>query len=231
MDLTLDPFAAEAEVYNKIVGSVFRAAALEGDIAVVEGMGNGGSIPQFIASAMSVADRSFVVRTKKTLHLFGRFSPDDDPIDPVDLRSPFVVSGRWTPGHHDGAGAEDMRRLCAQHLDPARICVHPGRPAATIAETPTTCCVVFMGCRLYGPTRDVLTALFTHKRIAEGALITFSDWNANRAAPRFGERRAWAECVERFGIDYSDGGDFGLSSKMMVIHDYAGAPVIRGDEG
>jgi hypothetical protein len=36
--------------------------------------------------------------------------------------------------------------------------------------------------------------------ISEGAILLFSDWNANRASPDCGSRKAWGDVLEKFDV-------------------------------
>ena len=56
--------------------------------------------------------------------------------------------------------------------------------------------------------------------VSEGAIICFSDWNANRASPSFGSRKAWCDTLKKFDIDYSDGGAYCWGGKKFIIHSY-----------
>ena len=229
MDVTVNPAVFETEINNKLLECVCRASGLEGEVASFGIMDRAGFTEQFLAFVMAHASQSFVVPSRKNLHLFGRFAPDDDPLDPADAECPFVVSGKWRPGQYAGPDAETLRSLCGRHLGEGRVFAHPGRYGETIAALPpqSLFCLLHMNCQLYGPTIEVLAALFERKMIAEGTLIMFAGWNANRSSPRFGERRAWAECVDRFGIELSDGGAYGLTAQMFIVHDYRGASTIR----
>ena len=60
--------------------------------------------------------------------------------------------------------------------------------------------------------------------LSVGAVVLFDDWNCNRADPRFGERRAWAELSERHAIECDDLGPYGWSGRRFIVHNYRGAP-------
>ena len=62
--------------------------------------------------------------------------------------------------------------------------------------------------------------MFEKNMISPGALILFDDWNCNAASPEFGERRAWAELVDRFGINFSVAGDYGFGGHKVFVHSY-----------
>jgi hypothetical protein len=56
--------------------------------------------------------------------------------------------------------------------------------------------------------------------VSPGAVIHFDDWDCNRADPGLGERRAWSEAVSKFGIEYSDCGQYGWGSRKVIVHSY-----------
>ena len=232
MSIRLDPAVFDTEVNNKIFACICLSGGLEGDVAAVGGMDKGGYTEQLLAFLMANATQSFSAPLHKKLHLFGRYASHAEPLDPVDAGCPFVMSGRWRPGHYDGPEANALRAMCATHLGEDKVHLHLGPIESVVTDLPARSlfCLLYMNSRLYGPTYAALERLFSQAMVGEGCLILFADWNANRASPRYGERRAWAECVEKFGIEYSDGGAFGLSSHMMIVHDYRGAPTAGAKE-
>jgi hypothetical protein len=233
VNITIDPAAFEKEINTKLMECVCRASALDGEIASFGVSDQAGFNEQFLAFILANQARFIGTPSSKSLHLFARFAPEPDPLDPVDAAAPFVVGGKWHPGRYDGPSAETLRQTCANHLGDERVVVHPGCFDETIAALPPGIRfgLLHMSGRLYGPSRAALDALFERQMIAEGALILFTQWNANRSSPRFGERRAWAECVEDFAITFSDGGAYGLSSHLLIVHDYRGASVVRATGG
>lgn len=57
---------------------------------------------------------------------------------------------------------------------------------------------------------DALDPVFGSGLISNGALICFDDFNCNRADPSFGERKAWSDLVNKYHIEYSDQGSYGI---------------------
>lgn len=157
------------------------------------------------------------------LHLFDSFEGLPEP-EEADSQSPMVLAGGWGKGTHVGLTAEQLMAECASQLDPSRIRIFEGWFSNTIPLIPagTSYALIHVDSDLYSSARDVLFGLFERGMVAEGAMIFFDDWNCNHASPRFGERRAWRECVEEFGVEYSDRGDYGLVSHKMIIHGYRG---------
>ena len=77
---------------------------------------------------------------------------------------------------------------------------------------------VHIDCDLYSSTVEVLDPLFANNMIADGCIVCFDDWNCNRASPRFGQRRAWREMVEKHRIEHSDNGDYAVIGHKFTIH-------------
>ena len=73
---------------------------------------------------------------------------------------------------------------------------------------------------LYESAIDCLEPLFSGKKISEGAIILFDDWNCNRASPKFGERKAFDELCLKYKIKYSVWSDYAHYSKGFIIHSY-----------
>ena len=120
--------------------------------------------------------------------------------------------------------AKELLARCTEKLDPRRIRVFEGWFKDTIPTVPpgTSYALIHIDSDLYSSAKDVLDGLFSRGMVAEGAMIYFDDWNCNRCSPRFGERRAWRECVEEFGVEYSDLGDYGLVSHKLIVRGYRG---------
>ena len=78
--------------------------------------------------------------------------------------------------------------------------------------------MVHLDCDLYSSTSEVLEQLFSRKLLAEGSVVCFDDWNCNRSSPRFGQRRAWREAVEKYGVGYSDCGDYAVLGHKFIVH-------------
>jgi hypothetical protein len=71
---------------------------------------------------------------------------------------------------------------------------------------------------------DALSPCFARGFISKGAVLCFDDWNVNRAIPTYGERRAWAELVDKFKIEASHSGDYSMAGTKFIIHSYQGVP-------
>jgi hypothetical protein len=107
---------------------------------------------------------------------------------------------------------------------PDRVRVFEGWFRDTLPTTPDLPYgLIHIDSDLYVSAMDVLDFLFSHRRVAEGALIFFDDWNCNRGSLEFGERKAWREIVDKYNVVYSDEGAYALFSHKFIVHSYAAA--------
>lgn len=138
----------------------------------------------------------------------------------VDRHSP--MSSIWLPGSSRGCTATAMR-AAADELLPGQIEIIEGWYCDTwLAYTNRNCsyALVHADCDLYGSTMDAIDPLFAGKCIMPGCIILFDDWNAAKADPKFGQRRAWAEMVEYHGIEASDEGSYAACGHKFIVHSY-----------
>src|SRR5262245_55417515 len=201
--------------------------AVEGDIAEFGTASGFSSLT--IARAMAFYQGMYAgfLRThgqaeRKQLHLFDSFQGLPDPDHPVDLESTNVKSGRWQQGTFTGLSAQELGALCASAYDQDRLRIIPGWFKDSLPSIPprTRFAMVHLDCDLYSSTAEVLEHLFSRRHVAEGAMLFFDDWNCNRSSPQMGQRRAWREAVERFGVECSDCGGYGVLSHKFIIHGY-----------
>lgn len=161
---------------------------------------------------------------ERELHLFDSFEGLPEIIDGVDAESPHVVDGVWGRGACRGISAEELRQKVEAHIPASdRIKIFEGWYSDTVntISSDVEYALVHIDCDLYASTMDALSGLFSRKLIAKGAYLFFDDYNCNRADPKFGERRAWAECIEKFNIQYSDAGEYGILSHKFIVHEYS----------
>lgn len=198
--------------------------AVEGDI--VE-FGTGGGFSAYtIARAMTFYQDMYAGYMnkqglpKKALHLFDSFAGLPKPAGAVDGASPNVQAGRWREGQFAGLTAEELHALCTSTYDADLVRVHAGWFSESLAGIPAGVkfAMLHIDCDLYSSTAEVLEAVFGGGHAADGCAVFFDDWNCNRASPRFGQRRAWREAVEKHGIEYSDGGDYAVLSHRFTVH-------------
>ena len=186
-----------------------------------------------LAQSIASCDKSlgFAVRIykhpPKKLVLFDSFVglPEVEK-DSVDGQSPHVVDGVWSPGTCRGLSAKELDTLISSHLAPDRFEIHPGWFSDTVPalDADRRFALIHIDSDLYQSAIDVLRSLFSRGMVSRGAYIFFDDWNCNRADPQLGERRAWRECVEEYGIEYSDMGAYGIFGWRFVAHSYRGSP-------
>ncbi len=193
-----------------------------------------GSTARGLARAMASCDHhlDYAVQVygqaQRELHLFDSFVGLPQTDNPVDANSPHVQDGVWAAGTCHGLSAEELRTEVTAHLADDRVRIFPGWFADTVPALPaeTRYALIHIDGDLYVSAMDVLVGLFARGLVARGAYVFFDDWSCNRADPELGERRAWRECVERFGIVASDQGPYGIFARRFTVHDYT--PEITG---
>lgn len=144
----------------------------------------------------------------------------------VDGCSPHVQDGVWSAGSLQGVSPARLADLVGQHLPADRIEILPGWFSETISSLgpDRRFALIHVDSDLYQSAMDALDGLLSRGLVARGAYVYFDDWNCNRADPDLGERRAWREVVERYGITFSDEGAYGIFARRFVVHDYRGSP-------
>jgi O-methyltransferase len=201
--------------------------AVEGDIAEFGTMT--GSTAEILAYAVKACEDEYRISRekhglpRKRLHLFDSFQGLPTIADsPVDQSSPHGRSGEWQAGRCKGGSPEQVMICCSRFLPKEDIVIYKGWFKDTLGDLPShqRLALLHMDCDLYSSAMDVLVPLLSRKQISEGALILFDDWNCNRASPSHGERHAWAECVGRFHIEYSDEGSYGSMCHKFIVHNY-----------
>lgn len=151
--------------------------------------------------------------------LFDSFEGFPKATHEADLASPHVSSGVWGQGVTKALSADELRAVVAQFLPNDRIDVTagwfgPDMPIPAGAKF----ALVHVDCDLYQSTLPVLDKLFAGGHFADGCVLLFDDFHCNRASPKFGQRRAWAECVERYKPEFTEWRDYGALSKAFRIH-------------
>ena len=208
--------------------------ALQIGVAALYGYGIDGDIAEFgcctgrtaegLAKGIVTCDAAFPLRARRELHLFDSFQGFPEADNAIDRRTPDILDGTWGPGTSRGIPAPQLAQLVGQYLPPDRVRIIPGWYKDTVRQAPHNLGfygLIHIDCDFYGSTMDVLTGLFENSRIAPGALIYFDDWSCNHANPQFGERRAWSECVQKYGVHYSDQMAYGIFARCFTIHSYS----------
>jgi O-methyltransferase len=163
----------------------------------------------------------------RQLYLFDSFVglPESDA-GGIDAKSPHVLKEVWSAGTCRGITAEQLAKEIGIHLPEERFKIFAGWFSDTVPQISPDLrfALLHIDSDLYSSAMDILDSLFARRLIARGALVYFDDWNCNRADGAFGERRAWRECVEKYSIDYSDEGSYGIFAKRFTVHSYTGNP-------
>jgi O-methyltransferase len=186
---------------------------------VVEFGTDSGFSARVLARAMRAAE---LHRPPKNLHLFDSFVGLPEATSAVDRDSYEVRAGIWRAGACRLMSKDELFRSCGQIVDPHRIVMHEGWFADTVARLSPgqTFCFVHFDGDLYQSTIDAIGGLLRRGAISNGAIICFDDWNCGQAAPNFGERRAWRELVEEFGVSFSDWRSYSTMGRGFFVHDY-----------
>ncbi len=201
---------------------------IEGDIAEFGTMT--GQTAAGLAKAISECDThlgyalNLYGTMPRRLHLFDSFSGLPAADNPVDTSAPHVKDGVWSAGSCTGVGPAELHRMVTASLRHDRVSIFQGWFKDTVPALPTGTRygLIHVDSDLYASAVDVLNGLFSRAMISEGAMIYFDDWNCNRASNAFGERRAWRECVDRFGVAFSDEGPYGIFAHRFTVHAYHG---------
>ena len=197
-------------------------------VEYVHGAGVGGDVAEFGTmtgkTAIALAQAVAQFDGSKKLLLFDSFEGLPDTQSEVDKVSPHVRSGVWSSGTCRGVTSNQLRNMCQKHLPPSRIDIYEGWFSDTLATLPaeTRLALLHVDSDLYQSAVDVLHHCFARQMISRGAAIHFDDWDCNQADPRFGERKAWAEIVEQFAVEYTDCGQYGWGSRKFIVHSYRG---------
>jgi len=156
----------------------------------------------------------------KRLFLFDSFKGLPPSRHDVDLQSPYVRSGRWGAESYAGLTRAELEVVLASVYPRDHLSFFEGWFSDTLPTIPegTRFCMVHLDCDLYASTREVLDHLFSNGMVAEGAVLFFDDWNCNRSSPRLGQRRAWREVVDKFKLEHTDCGEYGILSRKFIVH-------------
>jgi O-methyltransferase len=155
-----------------------------------------------------------------SLFMFDSFEGLPTAENDVDLASPYVVSGRWHEGRFADVGKDELIEMCAKFIARENIHAFEGWFSETLPSLApdTKFAMVHLDCDLYSSTFEVLDHLIVHEHLSDGTLLLFDDWNCNRASPRFGQRKAWSDIVEKHNIEFSDAGDYAILGHKFFVH-------------
>lgn len=140
----------------------------------------------------------------------------------VDQEAILVSSGIWGKGKCLGLNEVEFNRHVSKYLEPEYFSVYKGwfKDTVPTLDKGQKFALVHVDGDLYESAIDVLDPLFKRNQISPGAMILFDDWNCNAADPNLGEKKAFAEVVEKYKIQYSDAGSYGAACHKFIIHSY-----------
>jgi O-methyltransferase len=192
---------------------------VEGDIA--EFGTASGITARIIAKAMKRVDHGHF----RHFHLFDSFKGLPRSESESDKSAPMVLAGEWQEGEFSALSEAELVAAVGRFIPKENIKIYSGWFSETLRNIPagTKFSMVHIDSDLYESARDVLNYIFGKEIVQEGAMIFFDDYNGNGASPDRGERRAWREAVQAYGVEYDDADDYGIGSKRFIIHSYKGS--------
>jgi hypothetical protein len=199
-----------------------NSADVKGDIAEFGTMG--GFTARTLANAMVFDPRYQPNHPLRKLRLFDSFEGLPEITSQIDIESQHVKSGTWSKGGCRILSAAELRMMVEAIIPPDRVEIYEGWFADTVKQLPddTRLALIHFDGDLYSSTMDALVPCFERGFISKGAVICFDDWNCNEADPDAGERKAWADLVNRFKIVASHSGDYSIQSTRFIVHSYRG---------
>jgi hypothetical protein len=156
----------------------------------------------------------------RKLFLFDSFLGLPKSKEEPDIQAPEVKTGIWGENTCKELTAEQLRKKLNSFLPDDKIIINEGWFEDTLPRLPQGIQFAFVhiDCDLYKSTMDILNYLFLNNSLADGAMLFFDDWNSNHASYKFGQRRAWLECISKYKISYSDCGEYAGTSWKFIIH-------------
>ncbi len=195
---------------------------VKGDVAEFGTMS--GFSARIIANAMMYDLQRQPSYPFRRLRMFDSFEGLPEITSEVDKSCTHVLSGAWSKGGCLVLSAEELRERVTKILPPERVEITKGWFSDTVKALPddTRFAMIHFDGDLYQSMIDALTPCFERGFVSRGMVLCLDDWNCNQADPAFGERKAWAELVERFGIVASHCGDYAEAGTKFIIHSYHG---------
>jgi hypothetical protein len=208
-----------------------HASAVRGDVAEFGSFW--GRSAEVLAAAVARHGRQFSATdsahgiAQRELWLFDSFQGLPTSTHAADLTSPHVETGVWCWTIELGKGPtpEGMMKLCAAHLEQARIKIVPGWYKDTLGSIPAgkKFALVHADCDLYESTYQVLDHLLEHDMLSDGCALYFDDWYCNRGSPKFGQQKAFADIREKYGLTQpdrlTDWGAYGVLGRRFIVHE------------
>lgn len=182
-----------------------------------------GHTARAIGEAMLAVERQYGLPARR-FHLYDSFVGLPEPVAVPDTASPHVQLGHWAAGGCMVLDKPGLDAVMREILPQERYELVEGWYSDTVPLIPREQVFGFLhvDCDLYQSTIDCLTPLFENGQVASGAVICFDDWMCNKASDKFGERRAFIELTERFGIRAEPWGHYTWSGARFLVHEYKG---------
>ena len=193
---------------------------VEGDVAEF-GIAGGHSFAVLAATMMhSADDKAWRGRPLKTLHGFDSFQGLPEATLPEDIEAPMVKAGVWKAGACGTPGQKFIRDIGVKFLSESQVQLYPGWFSDTLGgvDPSVKFCCAHIDCDLYESTAQVLKFLFETDRLVDGSILLLDDFLESRGSKKLGQRKAWIDCVEKYGVDFTDLGYYGLASWRCIIH-------------
>ncbi len=159
---------------------------------------------------------------RRNLHLFDSWS-GFPAFENGDLSAPEIAARKWRNGNTTGQLAPDVIKAKLERIyDLGDIVMHQGYFADTLPTLApqTRFAMVILDACLYSSTYTALEHLLGRGLLSEGAVLLFHCWNASRASPHESSRKAWAQAVKKFKVEYSEDGRYNCLGARFIVHSY-----------
>lgn len=213
-------------IYRALHNGIAYAISAAVDGHVAEFGTSSGRTAMTLAKAMADFGNHFARDEKlaglmpRKLLLFDGFEGFPEAMHPIDRDAPHIVSGVWGPGVTKDATPEVLMNMCSNVFDKERIEIHDGWFSETVPKIAPGLKLAFVhiDCDFYESTMLVLDRLFTIDAFSDGCAVYFDDWYCNRGNPKWGEQRAWAECIAKHKPQFTDWGPYATLGHRFIIH-------------
>ena len=213
--LSISKEIAQAVSYTYMMG-------VKGDIAEFGTMTGYSAVA--LATAVNLRDFEYRSDTRgnKNLHFFDSFEGLPEATNDIDKNSPHVLQGIWAEGTCKGLSKKEFENQISKYISRKKFVVYKGWFKDTVSLIKDEVCfsLVHIDGDLYESAIDVLDSLFKRKKISQGAIILFDDWNCNASNPELGEKWAFREIIEKYDVDFTDEGGYSASAHKFIIHKY-----------
>jgi hypothetical protein len=228
-DNTFDYLALDgAETRKTLALSIEYIIGADVEGAIAEFGTKDGHTASFICGALGQFMKKYAYLPEAThrrkVHLFDSFAGLPATDCEGDKDSPHVLTRVWKQGSFKASRTpKEIRAALAPLLDESLVHIHPGWFQDTLPRLAddTRLAMMHVDCDLYSSTIQVLDQVFGRGLVAEGCVVLFDDFQCNRASLEFGERKAWREMIEKYGIAFSDAGAYGWHGQRFFVHSYA----------